>query len=300
MVDASIQQLNHFLLVADYGNFHLAAEHVHRTQPAISLSIRQLENKLGQPLFEPNRKAVQLTAFGVFCLPRVRQLVELHNRTLREITAISEGRFGDVRLAAVPSVATRLIPLLLTIFEARYPEVNLTLSDDNAPNVQAMVTNGQVELGIASLAEPDPALNFEPLMEDRMGLVCRRDHPILGAAQAPRTLNWADLSDYRLIGNFTTRLLKGTQAETIVQAATHYSVSNMTSILALIRAGLGAAILPQLALVDEANELCFCPLNRPVIQRELGLLSLAGRELLPAAAGLRDLVLEQTATLNQG
>lgn len=296
MLDASTQQLRHFLLVADLGSFHAAAEHVHRSQPAVSLSIRQLENKIGQALFEPNRRMVRLTEFGAQCLPRVRQLVELHDRTLGEIAAMAERRTGSVRLATVPSVATRLIPQLLATFEARYPDVDLALRDDNAPSVQALVSAGEVDLGIASQTDADPALDFEPLIKDQMGLVCRRDHPILGTGRMPETLNWQALSGYRLIGNFTARLLQDTEAEAIVHAATHYAVSNMMSLLALVRAGLGAAVLPQLAMVDEASELCFCPLVEPPIQREIGLLSPAGRELMPGAKALRALIFEQIAS----
>lgn len=290
MTDASIQQMRHFVWVADLGSFHAAADRAHRSQPAISLSIRQLEHKLGQALFEDNRKAAQLTGYGELCLARMRQVVTHHDRTLDEIGAIGQRRAGSVSLAAVPSIATRLLPQLLPAFETRYPDIQLTLRDDNAPGVQALVTQGDADIGIASLHEADHRLAFQPVAEDPMGLVCRYDHPLIDGR--PRSLAWEELHGVRLIGNFTARLLRATEAEPVVDAATHYTVSNMMSLLTLVRAGLGATVLPQLALPGDVDELCFCPLDKPLIRREIGLITRAGRQLMPAAAALQALIIE--------
>lgn len=293
--EASFAQLRHFLLVAELGSFHAAAERAFRTQPAISLSIRELESRLGQPLIEKDRKAVRLTAFGELCQPRIRELLEFYDRTLGEIGRLAELQGGSVSLAAVPSVAGRLLPPVIEQFAETYPDIQLTISDDNARTVQQLVIRRQVDLAVSSLWETDERLAFEPLLHDHMGLVCRDDHPLAGHAGP---LPWRALYGYRLIDNGTTRLLVGTAAEPIIAAGTHFSISNMISLSAMIDAGLGVTPLPRLAFPADHPRLRFISLAEPVVEREIGILSLRRRTLTPAASALKELLVASLAEIS--
>lgn len=283
--EASLNQLRHFLLVAELGSFHAAAEQVFRTQPAISLSIRELETRLGQALVEKHRKRVRLTPFGELCLPRVRELLDHYDRTLGEFARLAARRGGSVSLAAVPSVAGRLLPAVIERFAATYPDIQLTLTDNNARMVQQMVIQRQADLAISSLWESDERLTHEPLLHDDMGLVCRDDHPL---AEPGEPLPWAALRGHRLINNGTTRLLAGTAAEPIVADGAHFSISNMISLSAMLDAGLGVTPLPRLAFPSDRPRLRFIAMTEPVVEREIGILRLHERALTPAAAALRE------------
>lgn len=289
IAEASIAQLRHFRLVAESRSFHAAAERAFRSQPAISLSIRQLESRLGQPLFEANRKAVELTAFGALCLPRVVELLDFHDRSLAEIERLATSASGAVALATVPSVAARLLPAVIERFAAAYPDIELSITDDNARVAQRSVLSRQVDLAVSSIWEADSRLTFTPLLKDSMGLVCRDDHP-LARENAP--LSWQRLRGHRLIDNGTTRLLAGTAAYPIAKDAAHLSISNMISLTAVLEAGLGAAVLPRLALPSGHERLRFIPLNEPEVEREIGILQLAGHAPTPAADALRRLLVE--------
>jgi len=87
------------------------------------------------------------------------------------------------------------------------------------------------------------------------------------------------------------RLLDGTHAQHVMAGA-HFSVSKIISLLATLRAGIGVTALPQLALPDNDRELCFVPLANPHVEREIGLLTARRHSLSPAAAALRDTILE--------
>lgn len=289
IAEASIAQLRHFRLVAELHSFHAAAERAFRTQPAISLSIRQLEDRLGQPLFEANRKVVALTAFGALCLPRVIELLDFHDRSLAEIGRLASSASGAVALAAVPSVAARLLPAAIERFAAQYPDIELSITDDNAREVQRSVLSRQVDLAVSSLWEADARLDFTPLFRDVMGLVCRDDHPLAGES-AP--LPWHKVRGHRLIDNGTTRLLAGTAAYPVAKEAAHLSISNMISLTAILEAGLGAAVLPRLALPSGHSRLRFIALQEPVVEREIGVMQLAGHAPTPAADALRRVLIE--------
>lgn len=285
--EASLTQWRHFLWVAELRSFHAAAERAFRTQPAISLSIRQLEARLGEALFEANRKAVRLTAFGELCLPKVQDLLEYHDRTLTEIGRLARRDAGNVTLAAVPSAAAQLLPEIIERFAARHPAIELSLFDDNARAVQQRVLGRQVDFALTSVWEPDERLMFQPLLSDRMGVICRDDHPL---ANAQMPITWDDLRGHRLIDNGTTRLLADSPGAAIVAESAHFFVSNMISLTAMVEAGLGATVLPRLAQPVGHDRLRFVAVEGPVVARRLGLMSLRGRALLPAARALYEVI----------
>src|SRR5699024_60305 len=258
-----------------------------RTQPAVSQSIRQLENQLGTPLFESNRKRVRLTAFGRLCLPKARELVSNHDWTISEITRLATGQGGRVVMAAVPSAAARLLPDVIQTLNDKYPNIELSLSDDSAVIIQKQILSREVDFALTSQWKDDDRLEFKPLLSDRMGVVCRHDHPL---AQTTQSITWASLRGQRLINNGTTRLLANTNGAAIIEKYTHYHVSNMISLAAMVESGLGITILPELALPAKQPRLRFVRVNDPSISRHIGLMSLKDRELMPAARTLYELI----------
>lgn len=288
--ELKIAQLRHFILVSELGSFQAAAEHACRTQPAIWLSVRELENRLGQPLFEKGGR-LRLTPFGEYCLPRIRDLLDHHDRLATELTRVASSARGQVAVAAVPSVATELLPAALQAFAAEHPEVDIRVRDDTAHHVCRLVVQRRVDFGVASLEAEDPALDFAPLFADSIGLVCHRDHPL---ANREEPLRWVDLADCPMIGNGTQRLLTGVAAEQVRE--TRMYVSNMLSLGALLATGLGVTTLPALALPRHHPELRFVALHEPLIRRTIGILTPQGRSLSPAARELRQQLCSSVST----
>ncbi|ATJ84351.1 LysR family transcriptional regulator [Halomonas beimenensis] len=285
--ELKIQPLRYVLAIVDAGGFHAAARQLHRTQPAVSMAVRELEQRLGEPLFEKGGKAT-LTPFGAYCLPRFRALINQHDRLSRELVAQVEKRAGHLDMAAVPSVASRLMPRLLGDFIARYPNLRVSLQDGNADFVSRMVAGGEVDLGFTSLWQQDDDLAFLPLMHDAVGVVCRDDHP-LAQRQA---LDWRELQGHALIRNGTSRLLEGTEAAPLL-AQSAFDISNMISLTAMLVAGVGITTLPRLAFPEEYARLRFIPLATPYVERELGLLRLRQRSLSPAAQAMEAFIIHE-------
>ncbi len=294
--DLSMAQLHHFILVADLKSFHAAAEQAFRTQPAISLSVKELERRLGEPLFEKNRK-VELTPYGERCLPLARALVDHYQQVSGEMLRLANCEEGAVSVAAVPSVASRLLPGILAEFAGNHPEIRLTVKDGSAREVQGMVSRREADFGICSLWEDDPSLSFTPLLRDSIGVVCRGDHRLAGLGRA---LVWNDLQGERLIENGTTRLLDNPQAQAAI-AESHFAVSNMISLIAMLEAGLGITTLPRLAFPGDNESLVFLTLDEPAVERCIGILTPRDRSLTPAAASLlqttRDQLVSATAAI---
>lgn len=288
-IELKIQPLRYVLAVREEGSFHGAALKLHRSQPALSMAIRDLEEKLGQPLFEKTHKG-QLTPFGEYCLPRFRELINQHDRLANELQHMAEGHQGRVTLATVPSVASRLMPEFLAAFVAEYPYININLHDENAEFVCRLVANGEVDLGISSMWVEDESLAFNPLFEDNVGVVMRKDHPLASRS----SLDWQELTKERFIANGTSRLLKHTAAASLVDNNDFY-ISNMISLLAMLEAGSGITTLPRLAFPVGNDKLCFVPLSEPKLVRRIGIIKQASRSLSPSAQALEKMIHAQLA-----
>lgn len=286
-IELKIQPLRYVLMVVEKGSFHAAAQQLHRSQPALSMAIRDLEEKLDQPLFEKHPKG-QLTPFGEHCLPRFRELVQQHDRLAHELTQMAQGHRGSVTLATVPSVASRLMPGFLAHFIAHHPDININLHDENADFVCRMVAQGEVDLAISSAWVQDDRLAFTPLLEDKVGVVLHRDHALADAKE----LRWDQLMGERFIANGTSRLLQNTAASELV-ANSHFYISNMISLVAMLEARSGITTLPSLAFPEESQLLRFVPLSDPTLVRQLGVVKLAHQSLSPPAQALERAILAQ-------
>ncbi len=285
-----ITQLRHFVWVAELKGFHVAAEKAHRTQPAISLSIRDLENKLGEALFEKRNTRTaktELTPFGRLFLPRAKELIAHHDRIAEDMTLLAEHKTGHLRLASVPSIASRVLPGLLLNFIGD-SKLHVSMFDDNSGAVLKMVENQQVDFGIASLFDEhdQSEKHFTPVWEDKLGVVCLKEHPLA----ASQELHWRELQQYRLISNGTSRLLAGSEAEPLL-AHSQYYISNMISLIAMLEAGFGITTLPWYAFPRDNTRLTFIPLHTPVITRRIGIIRLNNKSLPPPAQALVDFIL---------
>lgn len=293
--ELKIQPLRYVLAIIDEGGFNAAARHLHRSQPALSMAIKELEQRLGQTLFEKSGKTA-LTPFGAYCLPRFREFIAQHDRLSRELKAQVDKQAGHLDIAAVPSVASRLMPDILGKFIAAYPDLKVSLQDGNADYVRHQVASGEADLGVGSVWSKDDGqvedeLDFTPLLRDQVGVVCRIDHPLAKR----ESLDWQELQDQTLIGNGTSRLLKDTPASALL-AQSDFFISNMISLTAMLEAGVGITTLPQLAFPEDHPRLRFIPFAEPQVEREIGLLTPGKRSLSPAAQAMAAFIVEKLAT----
>lgn len=287
--ELKIQPLRYVLAVWEEGSYHGAANRLHRSQPALSMAVRDLEERLGQTLFEKGHKG-RLTPYGEYCLPRFRELVQQHDRVANELRHMAQGHQGRVTLATVPSIASRLMPEFLADFIREYPDININLHDENAEFVCRMVASGEVDLGISSVWAPDERLSYTHLFEDNVGVVLHRDHRLANRS----SLQWQELTDERFIANGTSRLLKHTDAASLVNN-NDFFISNMISLIAMLESGHGVTTLPRLAFPLDNPLLRFVPLSDPKLVRRIGIIKQADRSLLPVARALESVILERLA-----
>ena len=286
-MNVALRQLRAFLAVARRGSFSRAAEDIGSSQSAVSLSVRQLEIELGLKLLDRTTRQVRLTAVGQTLVASSSRLIEELDATLRELRDIGEQHRGRVVMACVPAVARSLMPRCVEYCSRKWPNVSLSIDDSAATEVVRKVSRGEAEFGIASGRIENADLHVHELMQDPFRLVCRRDDPIT----ATGIVTWKQLAGRRLVMLSNTSGSRQAIEATLAQAETKVEIflelAQPSSILGMVEAGLGIAVVPELAAPRHDDPaLATCQLVEPDVSRTILLLRRRDRSLSPAATAV--------------
>ncbi|MFC0542388.1 LysR family transcriptional regulator [Kutzneria chonburiensis] len=239
------QQLAYFVAVAEHRHFTRAAEHVRVAQPSLSQQIRALEHDLGAPLFHRIRGNVTLTEAGETLLPIARRIlaeIEGARRAIRELDELERGR---VRLGAPPSLCTGLLPAILSAFRRRYPGIQLELHESGSGDLRARLAEGALDLAL--LAGPrhagDHQLSTTELLLEELVLISAGDAHPSEYRLAVRELVDVPLVMFRRgydVRDVTVNACRAAGFE----PSFAIEGGEMDAVLELVRAGVGAAVVP--------------------------------------------------------
>lgn len=280
-------ELQAFVVTAEKASFRLAADALHLSAPALSRRVERLEAALGVRLLERTTRSVELTAVGHEFLQEARTALAGLNEAVQRVNDQVQLRRGRVAVACIPSVASHLLPRVLRAFAVALPQVQVHVIDESASQVLDAVLSGKADFGLSFTGSQESALRFEALMRERYLLAMQRSH-----RWASRTgVAWSELAGQRLVSvsrdSSNRLLLDQATADLPEQPVAWYECNHVAGALALVEAGLGMAVLPQLALPADHPSVCGVPLTAPDLWRTLGLLQRRDRVLSPAAEALR-------------
>lgn len=280
-------ELQAFVVTAEKASFRLAAEALCLSPPALSRRVERLEAALGVRLLERTTRSVELTAVGQEFLHEARAALVGLDEAVQRVNDQVHLRRGRVAIACIPSVASHLLPRVLRAFAVAQPEVQVHVMDESASQVLDAVVRGDADFGLSFTGSQESALRFEALMRERYVLAMQRGHRWAGRKEVA----WAELAGQRLVSvsrdSSNRLLLDQATADLPEQPVAWYECNHVAGALALVEAGLGLAVLPQLALPAEHPQVCGVPLIEPDLWRTLGLLQRRDRVLGPAAEALR-------------
>lgn len=174
-----LRLLEYFLAVAKVGNITKAAEQLHVTQPTISRQLMDLEELLGTPLLTRGKRQVTLTDAGVLFQQRAQEIVDLMEKTQRDLAEQQDLVGGTVVLGCVETTASWILPKALREFSEKYPQVRYELYSADGDDIREKLDRGELDFGI--LLEPVEAAKYDDLRLpywETWGVVVRRDDPL--------------------------------------------------------------------------------------------------------------------------
>jgi len=235
-----IETLRCFCTVAQTGNLIEAADRLGRTQSAISMTLKQLEDHLGKKLFEGERKN-RLSPLGQQVFEMALKQVRQFDQSVLDIEAAANAEHGLLRIVSVPSVAAQVFPRVLEHLTRRFPGLKIELRDTDTQQVLDTLVEGKADIGIASGHHALNGVRVFPLLEDRFGLVCASDHPLATRPGAPRL---DDLAEVPFIRNALCDLIRSHRFHEVIAGA-DVTVHNTHSLITMVRTGGWVTVLPQ-------------------------------------------------------
>ena len=189
------RQLAAFCAVVERKSFSQAAERLGVTQPAVSLQIRSLEQRLGRQLLDRSGRRVEPTEAGVRLYASAQRLLAAEEHLLEELDADEEGALtGTLELGASTGPGGTVVPLLLCEFQERNPEVRVRLTVSDTQTLVDRVADRELELGIVGAGRRHRGVSFEPFFRDEVVLAVATDHRFAG-----KTISLDDLRGEHLI-----------------------------------------------------------------------------------------------------
>jgi len=286
-----LRHLTYFVAVAERLNFSRAAEDLHVAQPAISQQVRALEQELGISLFDRVGKRVTLTEAGRALLPHARQILNAVEAARNEIRERGSLERGTVSLGAPPTVSAHALPTKITSFEQKYPGLDVVLREAGTETLVALVEQGQLEMAIVSTDVLPPSLESTPFLEETYVVAVGEKHPLCKR----KSVNIAELAEESFImfpRGYKLREVTMIACRTAgFEPKVALDGGGMQSALQFVAAGLGVALVPQLALTD-TNSIVALSVADQNLRRALGLVWRKGAHLSPAARALREFLME--------
>lgn len=277
------EALRTFITVARAGNISIASEQLGRTPSAISMTLKALEESIGGPLFETERKNT-LSRLGEYAFEIAQEQVAGFDHALRKIDDFAYGRSGSVAISCVPSVAIHIIPEVLPKFTAQRPKVEVELFDMDGNSVCAALRSEKAQIGIAGRPSTQWALDFEPLFQDTFVVIFNPKHFDI-TPDIP--LTWEALKHYPMILNGAANMIESEQFKQLAQNAT-LTVRNLNSLMALLNSGVGITILPALTALDLHDQLATAPLAEHQAKRIVGMITPSTSRLDPLVRSFRE------------
>jgi LysR family transcriptional regulator, transcriptional activator of the cysJI operon len=189
------RQLAAFCAVVERKSFSQAAERLGVTQPAVSLQIRSLEQRLGRQLLDRSGRRVEPTEAGRRLYASAQRVLAAEEHLLEDLDADDEGAItGTLELGASTGPGGTVVPLLLCEFQEQHPDVRVRLTVSDTQTVVDRVAGRELELGIVGAGRRHRGVAFEPFFHDEVVLACPADHRFAG-----KTVSLDDLKGERLI-----------------------------------------------------------------------------------------------------
>jgi DNA-binding transcriptional LysR family regulator len=271
-----LPQLGYVVAVAEERHFTRAAERLHLAQPSLSRQVRLLERELGVLLFHrgPGQGLVTLTTDGEALLPFIR----------RALTGMSRGRLS---IGATPSLIARVLAPALVEFHASHPGIELLVVEAGSRQLVRQLASGEVDLALVVSPINDPLVATTPLFDDPLVLAVAPDHPLA----TRRQVAVAELDGLALVmfreGYDLREVTLAACRDAGVEPRLVSQGGEMDGVLAFVAAGLGAAVVPAIAMPAESKltAIHFAP---PGLSRTVALAHRADRPVPRAAQALVD------------
>jgi DNA-binding transcriptional LysR family regulator len=293
----NLGRLHVFQEVIERGSFSAAADALSYSQSAVSQSIATLEAELGVALIERRRGGLRPTAAGAALAAHVGGIMARIERAESEIAAIAAGRGGRLRAASFPTAGATLMPQAIAGFRASHPGVDVTLAEGEPEEIAPRLRAGEFDLVLLFEFEGvgerlGAGMRRFELFDDPLHLALRHDHPLARSKRVRfedlREESWIQTSAASPCAKQVIRSCHAAGFEPSVS----FESDDYQTVQGLVGAGVGVALIPQLALSTVRDDIVVRALDPASPARRIFAATPRGAAVTPAVATMLDVLRE--------
>ncbi|MDM9647851.1 LysR family transcriptional regulator [Rhizobium sp. S163] len=278
-------QLQTFIHIAELGSFTAAADKAGVTQPAVSLQIKLLEQRIGVRLIERVGRRAQPTAAGLEFLDHARRIMRELADAEEAMTPHRNGESGRVRIGSGATASIHLLPRAISRARKKMPGLEITVRIGNTDDILRDLETNALDVAVVTLPAPGRSFEVEAFYDDELMVVAPRGSAIPQGGPDAAFVNTKPLLLYD--GGNTRRTIDEWMGQAGLVARPVMEFGSVEAIKELVAAGLGWSILPGLALKrDRAGFLETAPVSPPLV-RKLGMVVRRDKHL---SRGLREMM----------
>jgi DNA-binding transcriptional LysR family regulator len=286
----SIRHLRTLLAIAERGSFAAAARDIHLTESAVSMQMKALEEELGLALFDRSKRPPVLTEAGRALLPEAKELVGGYERLARRKDELQPVQ-GHLRLGAVPSVITGILPGAIAALRRKHPGVHVEITMALSAELVERVGRRRLDAAVVSeLSKVPSGLLWSPFVREPLVLIAPPDAPDRPAGELLARFPFIRYTRQAWVG----RLIHATMKRRRIKVTEAMTLDTLEAVTAMVSQGLGVSIVP-----DRGHGVAFAfpvrsvTLPGPTVRRVVGLLRPDGHD----KASLADALLAELATV---
>ncbi len=290
-----LSQLEIFLSIAEEKSFSRAAEKMLRTQPALSIAIKKLEEDLGETLFDRSSKSGTLTEAGKILISYAQRMINLRDEAIEAVSELKGMYRGRLTIGANESTSLYMLPKLLMEFRKRHPRIKIEVYRNVSERIPSEVLERNLDFGFLSYDPMHPSLQSMEVHRDELVLVVPAKHRLAGAKQ----VTVKDLGEEQFVAHNVKTPARTRIFELFAQNRTPLNIcielATLDTIKEFVLLNAGIAILPRLAVQDEiaSGKLVEVPVKGMKIEKHLRIVFRREHSLSHAAKSFLEILKEE-------
>jgi LysR family hydrogen peroxide-inducible transcriptional activator len=251
-----LRQLQYAIQIAIERNFSRAAEKLHIAQPSLSQQLSKLEKEIGVLLFQRSTNSVELTHAGSLFVEKSQKILDMVEQLKKEMEDISQMKKGRLVVGSMPITGSTILPFVVPVFQAAYPDIEITLVEETSSNLETLTMNGQTDISLLSLPLREDSLVYETLLEEEIVLAVPPLHR-LAASKEPIRIEQLEKEAFIALkkGQGFRKLTLELCQKAGITPNIVFESSNMETVQSLVAAGMGIGFVPYLISKRSFSEL---------------------------------------------
>jgi len=290
-MNITIKQVRAFLAVVQVRSFAEACELLHISQPALSITIKNLEETVGGKLLARSTRTLNLTPEGELFVPVAKRLLNDFDNAFVELQELFSLQRGNLTFAAMPSFASNHLPHHLFNFTEQHSAIKVKIHDVIAEDAVKMVQTGKVEFAISFDPGNSDDLSFEALFSDEFVAVFEKDHPL----SKVKNIDWQQLVEFPFVTLQRPSSIRLLMDKILIEHDLSLNVTvesnQLATVVQMVAAGLGVSAIPSLYKKQmQSLNIEYRDLIKPILSRRVGIITRRRYSLSKSAQAFADLL----------